>query len=307
MAPTIQLLFFLGKGGTGKSTLSALCALHLAGRDKRVLHLSTDPAHNLADIYQLDLTSQAEKLPANLRVHEIELEIWIKRYLKNIQQQMQKSYRYLTALSLERHFNIIKYSPGLEEYAMLQAIDYYMSGLNSGPGLLVIDMPPTALSLKFFNLPDLSVVWLKQLLQLRQLILEKKEIVQRLKADQGRNTADKVERNIRQQIDKYTFFSELFRDFTRTRIQVVSNTDRLSLAESERILNHLREKNIEPAGIIFNKWQAEQRETIPLAGGPSIRRSCIALSDRPLLGLKQLTTFLDNNRREFDALLSFPD
>ena len=47
-----RLLFFGGKGGVGKTTVAAAAALRLARSDpsRRVLLLSTDPAHSLGDV-----------------------------------------------------------------------------------------------------------------------------------------------------------------------------------------------------------------------------------------------------------------
>ncbi|MDT8323100.1 MAG: ArsA-related P-loop ATPase, partial [Bacteroidota bacterium] len=42
-----RVIFHIGKGGVGKSTLAALTALAAAERGRRVLLLSLDPAHNL--------------------------------------------------------------------------------------------------------------------------------------------------------------------------------------------------------------------------------------------------------------------
>ena len=43
-------VFFTGKGGVGKTTVAAACAISLADRGRRVLLVSTDPASNLADV-----------------------------------------------------------------------------------------------------------------------------------------------------------------------------------------------------------------------------------------------------------------
>ncbi|MCB0284964.1 MAG: AAA family ATPase, partial [Calditrichaeota bacterium] len=40
----MKILFIIGKGGVGKSSLSALCGLHLSQKNKKVLITSLDPA-----------------------------------------------------------------------------------------------------------------------------------------------------------------------------------------------------------------------------------------------------------------------
>src|ERR1039458_4074067 len=45
-----RFVFFTGKGGVGKATHACAAALHLAGRAKRVLLVSTDPASNVGQV-----------------------------------------------------------------------------------------------------------------------------------------------------------------------------------------------------------------------------------------------------------------
>jgi arsenite-transporting ATPase len=56
-APT-RFLFFTGKGGVGKTSLSCATALSLADQGKRVLLVSTDPASNLDEMLGARLTDQ---------------------------------------------------------------------------------------------------------------------------------------------------------------------------------------------------------------------------------------------------------
>lgn len=50
-----RYLFFTGKGGVGKTSLSCAVAIALADRGKKVLLVSTDPASNLDEVLQVDL------------------------------------------------------------------------------------------------------------------------------------------------------------------------------------------------------------------------------------------------------------
>ena len=55
---TTRYLFFTGKGGVGKTSLSCATALKLAEAGKRVLLVSTDPASNLDEVLETPLTHQ---------------------------------------------------------------------------------------------------------------------------------------------------------------------------------------------------------------------------------------------------------
>ena len=58
-------MFFMGKGGVGKSTAAALNSLFLAQKGFQVLLVSLDPAHNLSDIFEKKLSDKPEKIADN--------------------------------------------------------------------------------------------------------------------------------------------------------------------------------------------------------------------------------------------------
>lgn len=53
-----KYLFFTGKGGVGKTTISSSIALNLAENGKKVALVSTDPASNLQDVFQMELSNK---------------------------------------------------------------------------------------------------------------------------------------------------------------------------------------------------------------------------------------------------------
>ncbi|MEA4972469.1 MAG: arsenical pump-driving ATPase [Candidatus Metalachnospira sp.] len=53
-----KYLFFTGKGGVGKTSAACATAVTLADSGKKVLLVSTDPASNLQDVFEVDLTNR---------------------------------------------------------------------------------------------------------------------------------------------------------------------------------------------------------------------------------------------------------
>ena len=82
--------FFGGKGGTGKTTSSSAYALHLARIGARVLAVSTDPAHSLADAFGTKIGSSIVKLEDNLWAIEVDAALEAKKYMEGVQDQMRK-------------------------------------------------------------------------------------------------------------------------------------------------------------------------------------------------------------------------
>ena len=251
---TGRVLFFVGKGGVGKSTNSSLFALKLARGGKRVLLNSIDPAHNLHDIFQTSLGPKPKQIVPGLEAMETDLDQWVKKYLKDTERDFRSVYKYQEAFNLHKYFKTLKYSPGLEEYAVLLALADTLRRF-ADRDFIVFDTPPTALTLKFLALPDVSLLWLSELSQFRQLILNKEQIVTRIR--QGRKDAakerDPILAKIADMVDLYRGMSDLFKNVSVTRTFLVLNPDELSLAESQLIWKELANLGMKISCLIVNK------------------------------------------------------
>ncbi|MBW2095548.1 MAG: ArsA family ATPase [Deltaproteobacteria bacterium] len=290
-------IFYMGKGGVGKSTSAALNSLFLAQRGFEVLIVSLDPAHNQSDIFEKKLADKPKQVTSHLKAIEIDQDHWIKRYLKDVHEQIRRTYSYLTSFNLEKYFKVIKHSPGLEEYALILAFKE-INRKFSKMDFLVFDMAPTALSLKFFNLPTLSLIWINHLLALRKEIIKKRELITKVRLMKKEIETDKVLSRIQESIQEYTTLKELFEDPGLTKINLVLNPDQLSLAESRRIVEGLGAINISLSQVIVNKIQENSSmdhidrefKGIPLLKAP--------FSETPLIGLDVLMRFLQANEEK---------
>jgi arsenite-transporting ATPase len=288
MATTV---FFLGKGGVGKSTSAALTSLFLAERGFKVLVVSLDPAHNQSDIFEKKLAAKPIKIAPRLSAIEIEQKSWVRHYLKDIQRQIKRTYSYLAAFNLENYFSVIKHSPGLEEYALILAFEQIREDF-SQTDYIVFDMPPTALALKFFNLPSLSLVWIEHLLGLRRQIIEKREIITKIKLLGKEVERDKVLNKIEALRRQYQNLKSIFEDSVRTQILLVLNPDILSHAESVRIFRTLREIRIPVSSTIYNKrpTSADCARIDPIFD--DIPRVDLPYCETPLIGIPNLRSYL---------------
>lgn len=79
-------LFFTGKGGVGKTTVASATAIKLADEGHPVMLVSTDPASNLQDVFQTELTNQPRPIPgvANLQVANFDPLVAAKAYRESV-------------------------------------------------------------------------------------------------------------------------------------------------------------------------------------------------------------------------------
>lgn len=57
-----KYLFFTGKGGVGKTSIACATAVGLAGKGKKILLISTDPASNLQDVFNQSLNGHGSEI-----------------------------------------------------------------------------------------------------------------------------------------------------------------------------------------------------------------------------------------------------
>ena len=113
-----------------------------------------------------------------------------------------------------------------------------------------MDMPPSALSLSFFNLPALSLLWVDQLEKLRLEINKKKEIISKIKFAGKDIAKDQVLARIMEIKSDHLNLKSFFEQ--EAICYAVHNTDALSLAETRRIAEHLETRGISIAGLLCN-------------------------------------------------------
>lgn len=79
-------LFFTGKGGVGKTSTACATAITLADMGKQVLLISTDPASNLQDVFEIELTNKPKEIPSvpNLQVANLDPETAAYEYKERV-------------------------------------------------------------------------------------------------------------------------------------------------------------------------------------------------------------------------------
>ena len=255
-----NMLFFMGKGGVGKSTLSSTAAVQLSKESYRVLIVSLDPAHNLGDIFEIKLRDEKTRISENLDAIEIDLQKWVRRYLKKSRDEIISNYNYNLSINLDSYINILKYSPGTEEYAVLWAIENIYDRFHQEYDYILFDTPPTALTLRFLAMPSITRLWVKELSGMREKILSKRQTLTRLNPEASvlKGARHKEDDKVSQHLGAMSHrLEKLFHLFTeRSYVTIVVNDDKLSLAESVRIGEELKKLKITLDSLCLNKVSA---------------------------------------------------
>jgi arsenite-transporting ATPase len=151
---------------------------------------------------------------------------------------------------------VLQFSPGLEEYALLLAFEDTLHKYGDRD-FIVFDMAPTALTLRFFSLPFITLIWLEELLKLRSEIYRKKEIISKIKIAGREIEQDGVKAKLQSLIGNYEHLREHFMADT-TQVNLVMNNDKLSFSEAFRIREKLNDISIIIDRIVINKLRKDE-------------------------------------------------
>ncbi len=259
-----RVMFFIGKGGVGKTTTSAAVASYLSSLKYKTLIVSLDPAHNLGDVFTIKLENKPIKIGENLYAMELDMEKIIKSYLKHLEDSMKYMYRYLTVINFEKYFEVLSYSPGIEEYATLEAVRDILKEANKWD-IIIFDTPPTGLTIRVLALPKIAKIWSEKLIDIRKKILERRTTIEKIQGERkfviegkeyklpSNEEEDEVIKELRNYKKEVEMVLNVLTDEDRTAVIAVMNPESLALYETERAKRSLEEFNIPLKLVVVNK------------------------------------------------------
>jgi arsenite/tail-anchored protein-transporting ATPase len=251
-----QFILFGGKGGVGKTTMSAASAVYVARQDsqKKNLIFTTDPAPSLADSFNQQLSHepvQIEGLP-NLWAMEIdakkELVAFKKQYGDDILDILQEG-TYLSDKETEEMFSLD--IPGLDEVMGLKKIMDFMDAAESSThqfDTYFLDTAPTGHTLRLLALPELLDNWIKMLAKLRWKYHYMVDRFSRGKEKRVEN-ADAFLLEMKKTVKKV---QTLLHDPKKTTFVVVTIPEAMGVEETKDLMEELSTYNISSKYIIIN-------------------------------------------------------
>ncbi len=260
-----NIIFVLGKGGVGKTTVSALISLYFSS-NRRVEVYSFDQAHNLGDVLHRPLDDNPQQVKENLYAAEVDVQRWKQSYMAQMRRSVKSAYTYLSAYNMLEVFDIMEDAPDIEQLSLLLAFDQLRR--NPASDLIVIDMPPTALALEFFRVVDRNIRWIEALIGLREKIQQKKEIVSRIRLGNKEIETDKVLKRLRELRE---FYGQIRDVLHSSFLLVVQNPDEFSRLEAARIVDALEKMEYNNYRIVDNKAKKPGDWALPVFSGDIMR------------------------------------
>src|ERR1041385_3079000 len=113
-----KILFFGGKGGVGKTTCASAMALAASRSGRKVLLVSTDPAHSTSDIFERPFDREEREVYPGLTGVELDADFEARRYIDGVKTQIATMFSPSILKEAERQIELAASMPGVEEVAL---------------------------------------------------------------------------------------------------------------------------------------------------------------------------------------------
>lgn len=242
--PDTKFLWFSGKGGTGKTTVSAATALQLANRGHETLLISTDPAHSLSDSLDTDINGKTQ-ITEHLEAMELDPEAEVEAFRTKL--QMREFEDQMDVMDdVYEGIDIMKTGPGVAEMA---AFNKFMEFMNSGEyDVIIFDTAPTGHTLTLLQLPEVMDSMVGKVLKMR---VRFSQAVDTFKSffgqEKGENASLQELEQLKTRIENAR---EMMTDPGVTSFNFVLLAEKMSIYETERAMEQVDQFDI-PVGRLF--------------------------------------------------------
>jgi arsenite-transporting ATPase len=245
---------FTGKGGVGKTSLAAATGVKLAELGHRTLIMSIDPAHSLADCFDLDndlfraQTSDPLAVSEQLSIFELNIQKEIKRHWQEISSYVSAVLRTTGISGVEAEELAIL--PGMEELSAMMYINQYRR--ENRYDVIVLDAAPTAESLRFISMPTTLDWYMKHIFPFQRNLLKAVRPIANRVAPFELPT-DSYFVNIRELFEKLDGIDEIMGDPQVTSVRLVTNPEKMVLRETQRAFVYFSLHGLTVDSIIVNR------------------------------------------------------
>ena len=250
----MRILLFSGKGGVGKTSLAAATGLQLSRLGYRTLVMSVDPAHSLADSFDLETdlfhgkTGDPLPIQDNLSIHEVNIQREIKKNWREISSYVTSVLRTTGISDVEAEELAIL--PGMEELSAMMFVNQFRR--EGRYDVIVLDCAPTAESMRFVSMPTTLEWYMKHIFPFQRGILKAvRPLANRVSPVEL--PADSYFANIQMLFGKLDGIGELLENPKITSVRLVTNPERMVLRETQRAFVYFSLHGLTVDGVIVNR------------------------------------------------------
>jgi arsenite-transporting ATPase len=238
-----EVLFFGGKGGVGKTTCASAAALAASRAGKRVLLVSTDPAHSTSDIFERSIGPEPEPIASSLHAMEIDAASESRRYVAEVKAHIAQLFGHEILKEANRQIDLAATMPGAEEVALFDRMGALIRGEDSRFDLVIFDTAPTGHTLRLIRMPELMEAWIKALSRSRRAMLGVEQD----------DKQDPIMITLGDRLERLRLLRARLMSGRTTGFVLVLIPERLPIEETSRAIEQLDEAGVKVGALVVNR------------------------------------------------------
>ncbi len=250
--PERRYIMFGGKGGLGKTTLSATCAFWLASQGKRVLLFSVDPQASLSDIFQQDIFGKGPvPIMPNLWAQEVDADRRIKDYQEEIRKKILDMYGFeRVPEEIDNYISAASAEPAMEESAIFDAVvdiivqgdyDYY-----------IYDLVPLGHALYYLSMAKVYDEWINKITKLREDMRQYDQVAATMRREDTLEE-DKILTELLYIKDRINASSRILTDKERTAFFFVLVPEEMIILDTRKAAELFAKFDVPISGYVVNR------------------------------------------------------
>ncbi len=250
--PDRRYIMFGGKGGLGKTTLSATCAFWLASQGKRVLLFSVDPQASLSDIFQQDIFGKGPvPIMRNLWAQEVDADRRIKDYQEEIRKKILDMYGFdRVPEEIDNYIAAASAEPAMEESAIFDAVvdivvqgdyDYYM-----------YDLVPLGHALYYLSMAKVYDEWINKITRLREDMRQYDQVAATMRREKTMEE-DKILGELLYIKERINASSQILTDKRRTAFFFVLVPEEMIILDTRKAAELFSKFDVPISGYVVNR------------------------------------------------------
>jgi arsenite-transporting ATPase len=300
----MRILLFSGKGGVGKTSLSAATGTRLAELGYRTLVMSVDPAHSLADAFDMESglfdrrTAEPFCIAERLWIHEVNIQTEIKKNWHQIWSYI-SSLLHTSGLS-EVEAEEMAIFPGMEELSALLYVNQWQK--EGRYDVIVLDCAPTGESLRFVAMPTTMKWYMEHVFPVQRGLLKAvRPIANRVAPFEL--PPDSYFAAVKDLFDKIEGIDQALEDPRITSVRLVTNAEKMVVRETQRAfvyfslhgltVDQVLVNRVLPADVedpFFREWRLNQEKSLKEIESyfAPVPMRCVPLFQHEVLGLERI-------------------
>ena len=247
-----RYIMFGGKGGLGKTTLSATSAFWLASQGKRVLLFSVDPQASLSDIFERDIFGRGPvPIMENLWAQEVDADRRIREYQDEIRKKILDMYGFeRVPEEIDNYIGAASAEPAMEESAIFDAVvdiivqgdyDYY-----------IYDLVPLGHALYYLSMAKVYDEWINKITKLREDMRQYDQVAATMRR-QETVEEDKILEELQYIKTRINASSQILTDKRRTAFFFVLVPEEMIILDTQKAAELFARFDVPISGYVVNR------------------------------------------------------